>query len=52
MHLVEQYALSCGVKIDKPAVEVNFFPLPFDKYIIIHPSLVAVSVWVSGQGQL
>ena len=38
MHLVEQYALSCGVKIDKPFVETAFFPLPFDKYIIIHPS--------------
>jgi len=38
MHLIEQYALSCGVKIDKPFVEVSFFPLPFDKYIIIHPS--------------
>ena len=38
MHLVEQYALSCGVKIDSPSVETNFFPLPFDKYIIIHPT--------------
>lgn len=38
MHLVEQYALACGVKIDKPSVEVNFFPLPFESYIVIHPS--------------
>lgn len=38
MHLVEQYALSCGVKIDKPQVETSFFPLPFDKYIILHAS--------------
>ena len=38
MHLLEQYALSCGVKIDKPFVEVNYFPLPFKDYIIIHPS--------------
>jgi len=38
MHLVEQYALACGVKIDKPFVETNYFPLPFKDYIIIHPS--------------
>ena len=38
MHLVEQYALACGVKIDKPFVETNYFPLPFRDYIIIHPS--------------
>ena len=38
MHLIEQYALSCGVKIDKPSVEVSFFPVPFDKYVVIHPS--------------
>ena len=38
MHLIEQYSLGCGVKIDKPSVEVSFFPLPFDKYIVIHPS--------------
>ena len=38
MHLVEQYALSCGVKIDAPSVETSYFPLPFSNYIIIHPS--------------
>ena len=38
MHLVEQYALSCGVKIDKPHIETSFFPVPFDKYITIHAS--------------
>ena len=38
MHLVEQYALSCGVKIAEPFIETNFFPLPFEKYVIIHPS--------------
>tara|TARA_B100000214_G_C23956034_1_gene622882 strand:+ start:516 stop:1745 length:1230 start_codon:yes stop_codon:yes gene_type:complete len=38
MHLIEQYALSCGVKIDRPTVRSSFFPLPFDDYIIIHPS--------------
>lgn len=38
MHLLEQYALSCGVKIDKPFIETSFFPLPFEKYIILHAS--------------
>ncbi len=38
MHLVEQYALSCGVKIDRPFVETQFFPLPFKDYVILHPS--------------
>ena len=38
MHLLEQYALSCGVKIDRPFVQCNYFPVPFDDYIIIHPS--------------
>ena len=38
MHLVEQYALACGVKITKPRVETNYFPLPFSDYIVIHPS--------------
>ena len=38
MHLLEQYALACGVKIGLPHVETNFFPLPFSDYIIIHPS--------------
>lgn len=38
MHLIEQYALSCGVKIDKPHIEESFFPVPFKKYITIHAS--------------
>ena len=38
MHLIEQYALSCGVKIDKPIIETSFFPVPFEKYITIHAS--------------
>tara|TARA_R100000008_G_scaffold86474_2_gene79769 strand:- start:250 stop:1413 length:1164 start_codon:yes stop_codon:yes gene_type:complete len=38
MHLVEQYALSCGVKIDTPFVETSYFPLPFEKYVVVHPS--------------
>ena len=38
MHLIEQYALSCGVKIDKPHIETSFFPVPSEKYITVHAS--------------
>jgi len=38
MHLIEQYALSCGVKIDTPHIEPLFFPVPHDKYITLHAS--------------
>ena len=38
MHLVEQYALSCGVKIDKPHIETCFYPAPVEKYITLHAS--------------
>tara|TARA_Y100000114_G_scaffold70835_1_gene64776 strand:- start:959 stop:2122 length:1164 start_codon:yes stop_codon:yes gene_type:complete len=36
MHLVEQYALSCGVKIDKPFIETSYFPVVPEKYITLH----------------
>ena len=35
MHLIEQYALATGAKIDKPFIETSFYPLPFDKYIVV-----------------
>jgi hypothetical protein len=38
MHLIEQYALACGVKIDKPHIETCFFPLSEEKYITLHAS--------------
>ena len=38
MHLIEQYALSCGIKIDKPIVETSFFPIDCEKYITLHAS--------------
>ena len=38
MHLIEQYALSCGVKIDKPHIEPLFFPVSHDKYVTLHAS--------------
>jgi hypothetical protein len=37
MHLLERYATSCGVKIDKPYIYDKYFPLPFDKYITFQP---------------
>ena len=36
MHLVEQYALSCGIKIDKPFIETSYFPIVAEKYITLH----------------
>ena len=38
MHLIEQYALSCGVKIDQPHIETSFFPVASNKYITVHAS--------------
>lgn len=38
MHLLEQYALSCGVKIDKPFIETSYFPVVPEKYITLHAS--------------
>ena len=38
MHLVEQYALSCGVKIDTPHIETSYFPISSKKYITLHAS--------------
>ena len=38
MHTLERYALSCGVKIDKPHIFEEFYPLNFEKYITIDAS--------------
>tara|TARA_Y100001934_G_C12367577_1_gene784391 strand:+ start:223 stop:1377 length:1155 start_codon:yes stop_codon:yes gene_type:complete len=35
MHILESYALSSGAKIDKPYIYGKFYPLPFDKYIVL-----------------
>lgn len=35
-HLLEQYALSCGAKIKTPQILETFFPIPFEKYVLIH----------------
>lgn len=38
MNIIERYALSCGLKIDKPFIVDKFFPLAIDgDYITIHP---------------
>lgn len=37
MHLLERYALNCGVKIDKPQIEEQFYPLLSDNFILLHP---------------
>ena len=36
MHILEQYALSCGAKIGEPLIVEEFYPLPFKKYICIN----------------
>lgn len=36
MHLAEAYALSCGVKIDRPFISKAFYPITASKYITIH----------------
>ena len=37
MHFLERYALSSGLKIDKPFIYEKFFPVPLEKYITLHP---------------
>ena len=36
MHILEQYALSCGAKIGEPFVVEEFYPLPFEKYVCVN----------------
>lgn len=37
MHILEQYALNCGLKIGKPFIYEKYFPLPSQKYITFNP---------------
>lgn len=37
MHLIESYATSSGLKIDKPFIYEKIFPVPFEKYISFQP---------------
>ena len=36
MHLIETYALNCGLKIEKPHIKIEEIELPSKKYITIH----------------
>jgi hypothetical protein len=36
MHLIETYAASSGLQIDRPQIYEKFFPIPFEKYIVLH----------------
>lgn len=38
MHLLERYALSCGVKIDKPFILDHYYPITLPKYIVFQTS--------------
>ncbi len=38
MHLLDRYALSCGVKIDKPFIFEHFYPISLDKYVVFQTS--------------
>jgi hypothetical protein len=35
MHILESFATSCGLKIDKPYIYEKYYPLNIDKYIIL-----------------
>ena len=37
MHLIERYSLNTGVKIHKPYIYEQFFPVKDEKYIVFHP---------------
>jgi hypothetical protein len=38
MHILDRYALSCGVKIDKPFINPHYYPMVLDKYIVFQTS--------------
>jgi hypothetical protein len=38
MHLLDRYALSCGVKIDQPFILEHYYPIPLDKYVVFQTS--------------
>ena len=37
MHLLDTYALHCGLKVDKPYIYTLYYPLGVDKYITLQP---------------
>ncbi|MBM3453558.1 MAG: glycosyltransferase family 9 protein [Bacteroidetes bacterium] len=38
MHLLDRYALSCGVKISSPFILEHYYPIVLDKYIVFQTS--------------
>lgn len=36
MHLLQSFALLSGSKIDRPHTSLEFYPIPFDKYVVVH----------------
>ena len=48
MHLIEQYALATGAKIDKPSIETSFYPLPFERYIVVENGYRGLSSRIYG----
>ena len=40
MHLVERYATSCGIKINRPEIYQKYSPIPYNKYIVFNPQNV------------
>lgn len=41
MHLLEKYSLNCGInpkKLGKPYIYTSYYPVDFEKYIVIHAS--------------
>jgi hypothetical protein len=38
MHLIDRYALSCGVSVGKPFIDEAYFPIAYDKYIVFQTS--------------
>lgn len=43
MHLTETYAHYAGVKPGKPFIQEDYFPIPFDKYIVIQAGAGMIS---------
>lgn len=37
-HLLQEYAKSCGVKIGKPILKPLYYPIEFEKYIVLYHS--------------
>jgi hypothetical protein len=52
MHVLESYALQSDLKIDKPFIYENFFPLAIDKFITIDTSNLGTSALVYDHWQL